>query len=219
MKKLILPVLLFLSCFSFAQNSKFGTFYDQRKSLFDILPVTKNEIVFLGNSITNFAEWAELLENPNVKNRGISGDVTAGVLNRLDAITRPKPAKVFILIGINDLSRNVPKDTVYGNICLIANTIRSKSPKTQIYIQSILPVNDCYKLFPNHTNKTEQVKWVNEKLKTFCKEQNYTYVDLFSQFKSADSDKMNPIFSNDGLHLLGNGYLKWVDIIKPLLKK
>ena len=219
MKKLILPVLLFLTCFSFAQNSKFGTFYDQRKSLFEILPESKNEIIFLGNSITNFAEWSELFSNPNIKNRGISGDVTAGVLNRLDQITRSKPAKVFLLIGINDLAHNVSKDSAYRNICQIANNIRTASPKTSVYIQSILPVNDCYKMFVNHTNKTEEIKWVNEKLVAFCKDQNFIYVDLFSHFKSPDSDKMNPIYSNDGLHLLGNGYLLWVDIIKPLLKK
>lgn len=219
MKKIILPVLLFLTCFSFAQNSRFGTFYDQRKSLFEILPDTKNEIVFLGNSITNFAEWSELFGNPNIKNRGISGDVTTGVLNRLDQITRSKPAKVFLLIGINDLSRNVPKDTVFRNICQIANNIRTSSPKTHVYIQSILPVNDCYKMFVNHTNKTEEIKWVNEKLAAFCKDQRFTYVDLFSHFKNFDNDKMNPIYSNDGLHLLGNGYLVWVDIIKPLLNK
>lgn len=29
---------------------------------------------------------------------------------------------------------------------------------------------------------------------------------------------MNPEYTNDGLHLLGKGYQKWVDVLKPYLK-
>jgi len=217
MKTILLPFFLLLSFISLAQTSKYGTFYEQRKSLFEILPDTKNEIVFLGNSITNGCEWSELFQNPNVKNRGISGDVTQGVLDRLDEVTLAKPAKVFLLIGINDLSRNVPKDSVFYNICKIADNIRVASPKTKIYIQSILPVNDVYGLFKNHTNKIPEIKWINENLVKVCKDKGYTVVDLFSRFKNTNDDKMNPKYSNDGLHLLGSGYLLWAEIIKPLL--
>ena len=67
------------------------------------MPDTPNEIIMLGNSITDGCEWSELFQNSNIKNRGISGDITEGVLYRLDEVTRSKPAKVFLLIGINDL--------------------------------------------------------------------------------------------------------------------
>ncbi|MDP4291830.1 MAG: GDSL-type esterase/lipase family protein [Bacteroidota bacterium] len=217
MKQFLPFFLLLLSSVSFAQTSKYGTFYDQRKSLFEILPDTKNEIIFLGNSITNFCEWGELFQNPHVKNRGISGDVTQGVLDRLDEVTRAKPAKVFLLIGINDLSRNIPKDTVLLNITKIADNIHHASPKTRIYLQSILPVNDRFGLFPNHTNKTAEIKWINENLVSLCKDKGYTFVDLYSHFKNSNDDKMNPEYTNDGLHLLGKGYLLWANIIKPLL--
>ena len=217
MKKILLPFFILLSCITLAQTSKYGTFYDQRKSLFEVLPKTKNEIIFLGNSITNFCEWGELFQNPNVKNRGISGDVTQGVLDRLDQVTRSKPAKVFILIGINDLSRNVAKDTVLNNICMIANNIHTASPKTRVYVQSILPVNIQFGLFKNLTTKTPDILWINENLAKFCKEKGYTFIDLFSRFKNSDDDKMNTKYTNDGLHLLGDGYLLWAEIIKPLL--
>ena len=217
MKKILLPFLLFLTVITFGQNSKHSTFYDQRKSLFEVLPQTRNEIIFLGNSITNGGEWGELFSNPNVKNRGISGDDTQGVLDRLYQVTRSKPAKVFILIGINDLSKNIPKDTVFFNICKIANNIRTASPKTKIYIQSILPVNEEFTNFKTLINKTPEVKWVNENLVKFCKKKDYIFVNLFSHFKNADDDKLNPIYTNDGLHLLGSGYLLWAQTIKPLL--
>lgn len=105
MKKFMLSICLFCACTTLqAQGRKHTTFYDQRATLFEVLPTSKKDIIFLGNSITNGGEWAELLGNPHVKNRGISGDRTDGVLDRLHVITKGKPAKIFLLIGINDLS-------------------------------------------------------------------------------------------------------------------
>lgn len=96
---------LFCACTMQAQEQKHSTFYYQRATLFETLPTSKSDIIFLGNSITNGGEWAELLGNPHAKNRGISGDTTQGVLDRLSTITKGKPSKIFLLIGTNDLSR------------------------------------------------------------------------------------------------------------------
>src|SRR5262245_28803700 len=75
--------------------------YKLRLGLFKSYPNSKNDIIFLGNSITQGVDWAELLQNPNCRNRGISGDITYGVLERLSEVTEGKPATVFILIVIN----------------------------------------------------------------------------------------------------------------------
>ncbi len=215
----LLFFLLLLGSFeSFGQENKFGTYYNQRLSLFEKMPDTKGEIIFLGNSITDGGEWCELLGNPKAKNRGISGDTTDGVLFRLNEVTRSKPAKVFLLIGINDLSRGIIKDSVFSNICAIAKKIRKDSPKTQVYVQSILPVNESFGLFKNHTNKTADVLWVNAQLKTWCEKEQVQYVDLYSRFKNPESELLNPQLTNDGLHLKGDGYLLWAETIKSYLK-
>jgi lysophospholipase L1-like esterase len=216
---LLLFSLLLGSLASFGQENKFGTYYNQRLSLFEKLPDTKGEIIFLGNSITDGGEWLELLGNPKAKNRGISGDTTEGVLFRLNEVSRSKPAKVFLLIGINDLSRGVLRDTVYYSICRIAQKIRKDSPKTRVYVQSILPVNESFGLFKNHTNKTADVLWVNAQMKTWCEKEQVQYVNLYSRFKNPDNELLNPQLTNDGLHIKGEGYLLWADIIKPYLKK
>ncbi len=210
-------LFLFISLFSFAQSSKFGTYYDQRKSLFELLPDTKNEIIFLGNSITDGSEWVELLQNQKAKNRGISGDTSEGVLNRLYQITRVEPSKVFLLIGINDLAKNISPDTIYVNICKIVSILRTKSPKTKVYVQSILPVNNTFKSFGGHTSRTPQVLEINGKLKSICPKLGATYVDLFSELKNPNDDLLNPMYTNDGLHLMGEGYVAWMKVIQPYL--
>ena len=98
MKRIVLLLLgLLLALPQFAQERKYSTFYEQRATLFEELPVTSKDIIFLGNSITNGCEWAELFQNKNVKNRGISGDICMGVYDRLDPIVKGKPAKIFLL--------------------------------------------------------------------------------------------------------------------------
>ena len=67
-------------------TGKFGTYYDQRESLFEAMPTSTSDIIFLGNSITDGSEWTELFHNPRCKNRGISGDIIPGVLNRLERV-------------------------------------------------------------------------------------------------------------------------------------
>ncbi|MCE1199386.1 MAG: GDSL-type esterase/lipase family protein [Marinilabiliales bacterium] len=215
--KLLILFFLLTAGTAFGQASKFGTYYDQRKSLFELLPDTRNEVVFLGNSITDGAEWCELLNNPKVKNRGISGDTSEGVLNRLYQIYNIKPAKVFLLIGINDLAKNVSPDTVFANICKIVSILRTKSPSTKVFVQSILPVNNTFKTFSSHTGKTAQVIAINGRLKEICPRLGATYVDLFDALKNPNDDLLNPLYTNDGLHLLGEGYKTWLTVIKPYL--
>ncbi|WP_167604894.1 GDSL-type esterase/lipase family protein [Maribellus sediminis] len=219
MKKIILNLVLLFSLFIVsAQENEFGTYYNQRLSLFISLPDEPNEIIMLGNSITDGGEWSELLPGYNVKNRGISGDVTAGVLYRLNEVTSAKPAKVFLLIGINDLARGIPADTVFKNICLIAEKIRATTPETEVYIQSILPVNPSFKKFAGHVDKTNAVKQINQKLNDWCSENDVEFVNLFDAFIESDSDYLDPEFTNDGLHLTAKGYLTWIKIIYPFIK-
>lgn len=208
-------VFALLSATTFAQSNNFSTYYNQRRTLFEHLPVTPNAIIFVGNSITDGGEWAELLGNSRAKNRGISGDTTEGVLYRLDNITKGKPAKVFLMIGINDLAAGVKKEQVFDNICMIAKKIRDASSKTTVYIESLLPVNDHFHKFPNHVDKEKDVEWIDHQLKDWCHDNGFNYIDLFSHFALANEDRLNPSYTNDGLHLTGAGYMEWSRLIRP----
>lgn len=131
--------ILFYCClYSMAASSGAGIFnvLITRATLFEELPVTSKDIIFLGNSITNGAEWSELFSNKHVKNRGISGDICMGVYDRLDAVLKGKPAKIFLLIGINDVSRGTSADTIVGYIGMIAAKIK-KDPLKQGYIYKV----------------------------------------------------------------------------------
>lgn len=226
MKKLILLIVALagVNCFVNSQtlsvavdSSKFAPYWWHSKDMYDNLPDIRNEIVFLGNSITDGAEWFELLGNKKCINRGISADITEGILFRLDAITKLQPAKIFIMIGVNDLSRNMTHEEVAANYRKILERIRSESPRTRVYVQSVLPVNPATGMAKNHTNKTPEIMELNGRLKTLAAEFGYTYVDLFSLM--ADPDNHLPrSYSVDGLHLSYKAYKVWADAIKPYVK-
>ena len=213
---LIIFFALSLTQVSQAQTQKYSTFYMQRASLFSKLPITPKDIVFIGNSITNGAEWAELFPQKHVKNRGISGDTSEGVYDRLDPVVKGKPAKIFILIGINDISRGIKVENIVMNMRRIVEKIQTESPKTKIYIQSILPINPDFEMFKGHM-KPQLIQEINLHYQNIAQEYKLKYIDIYSHFLEKGTNKMNKIYTNDGLHLLGEGYLLWSEIIKPYL--
>ncbi len=197
-------------------DSLFSTYYHQRVNLFNALPETKADVILIGNSITDGGEWSELFLDLQIKNRGISGDITAGVLNRLDEVAKRKPAKVFLLIGINDLARGISADSVVRNILLMASYMKQEAPSTNVFIQSILPVNDIYNKFQGHTNKAKEIMQVNDALGRNAAAYRYTFIDLYSSFSNSEG-KLKPELSNDGLHLKGEGYMLWKHLLYPFV--
>ena len=138
----VIAACVLLTAFSSVAGAQ-GAYWKHKVDQFNMLPNPKGEICFLGDSITDGCNWTELIGNMKVTNRGISGDTAEGVLKRIDEITAGKPAKVFLMIGTNDLAwagKTVPETR--DNIAKIIDTIKSQSPGTKIYLQSVLPVID-----------------------------------------------------------------------------
>lgn len=181
--------------------------------LFRSYPNSPNDIIFLGNSITAGTDWMELLGKTAVRNRGISGDITFGVLERLHEVTEGAPAKVFILIGINDISRNIPDSLIIGNYEKMIQRIKKESPKTKIYFHTLLPVNNSFTQFKNHYNKDEHILFVNESLKALSAKEKITLIDLYPHFLDSDK-KLAKKYTIDGLHLNAEGYKVWADVLK-----
>ena len=177
-------------------------------------PLNYGDIVFLGNSITSGGkDWSKRLKHPNIRNRGIGGDVTDGVLARIDEITYFKPKAVFLLIGINDLwNNNSPNNPsaeyIANNIIQIAQVINAETPKTKIYVQTVLPIE-------KEQYKTSILK-VNEIIKANEKENPYQIVDLYSIFVN-ENGLIRKELSTDGIHLNEMGYDAWVEFIKPII--
>ena len=218
MKFTLLILLMTISLTVYSQsNKKFSDYYHHKKAHFDNLPNTDDEIIFLGNSITDGGEWSEMFHDLRVKNRGISGDITEGILFRLKEVTESKPLKVFIMIGVNDLSKNISITQILYNYENIIKSIKSASPETKIYVQSVLPVNPDFPGNKKHTNKTQKIIDLNSDLVKLAQIHRVEFIDLFSVFKN-ESNQMNKKYTQDGLHLNAEGYKLWKTTIEYLIK-
>lgn len=195
------------------QPSYRSIYYLHRTSQFQQLAIAPNDIVFLGDSITNEGEWTELLPTIPVKNRGISGDTTEGLLHRLLTILAAKPNGILLMIGINDLLNDGKSpDQVSQNHEKILRQIHQHSPDTTVFVQSVLPTNDRL----NGRKRDQAIRQLNDRLKALAESRGYTYLDLFTAFVDSDY-QLDQQYTEDGVHLNGAGYQTWVKILSPYL--
>ena len=179
--------------------------------IFKTFPITPEDVVMLGDSITDLTRWHELVPGMAIKNRGIANDTILDVLNRLDPVVSGKPLAVFLLIGTNDIPwyRFTSDEVILQRYESILRRFKEESPRTKVYVQSILPRDRRY---------SDRVRSLNERLKQLAAKHDYIYVDLFPHF----ADKFGGIrseLSNDKLHPLAVGYEVWVQAIQPYLEE
>ena len=179
----------------------------QKVDFFRHYPVQLGDIVFLGDSITDGARWDELFPGLAVKNRGINGDTVEGVLFRLDEILSGKPAAIFLLIGTNDLPWYMyHSDTgILETYDAVLKRIRAGSPQTRIFVQSILP---------RHRSYTRRIQTLNARLEALAVNHGGSFINLYPHFADP-TGQIKRAFSNDLLHLMGTGYARWVEVLKP----
>jgi lysophospholipase L1-like esterase len=187
--------------------------YMERVSLFDNLRLTSDNIVFVGDSLTANAEWAELFSNPLIRNRGIGGDTTEGILNRIDKIIEAKPRKIFIMVGINDLVLGKEQSKILQNYQRIIKSIQKGSSETEIFIQSVLPVNS-----DNYTKvSNEEINAFNSRIKKMASDLGVEYIDLHSLMVD-DKGDLKSNLTHDGIHINGEGYLIWKKAIESVVQ-
>jgi lysophospholipase L1-like esterase len=180
------------------------------------LPNTAGEVVFVGDSIMAAGPWAEYFSD--IRNRGIGGDTTDGLLQRLDEVLESRPKQVFLNIGTNDLSAEVPVDQVVRNVEKIVTRVRAESPAAELYLCSVLPINLNYERDIRLEKKFRDIGTFDEELKRLAATMGVNYIDLRPAF-SDERGYLKPKFtSGDGLHLNDLGYAAYCKALEPYVK-
>lgn len=214
----LLMAVATLSCMAQKKPVNPDVYYARRATLFDLLPVYSSDIIMLGNSLTDGAEWNELFDNCHVKNRGIVGDIIPGFFERLEPILKGQPRKIFIMGGVNDISHGVSADSIVSAMTQVVTTIQARCPKTEIYVQSMLPFNNDVRLWKLLKGREQVVVDGNKGLESMCQRLGVTFINLYPLFVG-ENGKMKPEYTNDGLHLMGGAYLIWRDALLPYIRK
>ena len=213
----ILAVMALMCLTALAQQANQDPYYARRATLFDELPIGKKDIVMLGNSLTDGCEFNELMGNRHIKNRGIVGDIIQGLIDRIGPIIKGQPKKLFIMSGVNDISHDVSADSIARAMEKLIVMVKQGSPRTKIYLQSLLPFNNDVREWKLLKGRDHVVVEANALLEQVARRQGVTWINLYPLFVD-DQGRLRADLTNDGLHLMGKGYLIWRDAIKPYIK-
>ncbi|MBP5404807.1 MAG: SGNH hydrolase [Clostridia bacterium] len=199
------------------------TYYDQKCAAFTLenANFSQGQIVFIGDSITDGYRLSDFYADLPlaVYNRGIGGDVTSGVYNRLKtSLYDLAPSKIVLLIGINDINSGRTNDEIIANYTSILDEIKKNLPAADVTCLSVLPMHDKVAAWGIDLEKaTAQIKDLNGKIKTLAEGTSYRYIDLFS-LVSDGKDRLVEGYTYDGLHLNADGYAIWTAAVKPYLQ-
>jgi GDSL-like lipase/acylhydrolase family protein len=187
------------------------TWNEVRRGLFALSKVETAAIVMLGDSLTEGAPWRELTGCPHLVDRGIGGDTTAKLLARLDDVLKFKPRAVFLMIGVNDISLGVPKETTVGNFRVILDRLAG----THVVAAYVLPVAASY----GRRQINDAISDLNRTIAGLVAGRpDTTVLDLRPLLRGSDG-YLREEFSYDGLHLSPKAYSVWRDAIAPDIAK
>ena len=199
----------------------FKEYYDKKVAAFAVenANYAKGQNVFIGDSITDLYHLDEYYSDLDkaTYNRGIGGDTTIGVLNRLDvSLYQIVPSNIVLMIGINDINSGYLEDDIIARYTSILDNIKSNLPSSKLFAMSILPMHDAMQGYIDLNKNTEIIISINSKIKLLAEERSYQYMDLFSLVKDEDNHLIKA-YSDDGIHLNDAGFRVWTDLVKPVL--
>lgn len=179
--------------------------------------------VFLGDSITYLYDLDKYFDGFPVVDSGINGNRTEDILNNLEnRVYRYNPSKVILLIGINDFLYENHDNEITKNIEKISLEIRNNLPNCQIYIESIYPINDDWRIkysqdVPKQEELKEKILNANKEIKDICKRNKYIYINLHDELID-ENGYFDSKYTDDGLHPNEEGYNIITKKIKKALK-
>lgn len=184
------------------------------------IAVIEPDIIFIGDSIVEYFPLQELLgTTKTIVNRGIRGYQTGLLLDNLDAhLYGDAVDQIVILIGTNDIGKDIPMSQTLTNLERVIQTISRDYPLSQIKLVSILPVNEG-----EDFKQTVYIR-TNEKINAW----NQAYQDLASAYMQVEyipvfdsfldeAGQLKPTYTTDGLHLSVAGYQVLSKVLRDYL--
>ena len=167
-------------------------------------------LVFIGDSLTQWCDWEKRFPTHTVTNLGISGETVEGLLGRRERIrSRIKdPDFIFLMTGINNIANEmydilVPYREIVRNLC-------TWYKGSTIVVQSILPIELTW-------IDNSAIRRTNGELERIAAEFNAPYLDIYSLFVDNSGEPRPGYLSDDGVHLANKGYDAWTDAVGKFL--
>jgi len=199
----------------------FKMHWDNQVRLFKEQNQVWQNVVLLGDSITEGFSVTKYLPGRRVLNRGIGADIIGnalpaddhrGILRRMDnSVFDCAATDVFLMIGINDLGAGRTPDVMEQGYREILKSIKEKAPSIRVHVESVLPTRGKY------AKHNAPVLDFNERLRKLAKEFGYDYIDLH-KLMSDENGELKAEFTPEGLHLNEKAYAVWREELLKVMK-
>ena len=188
------------------------SYWRERASFFQAF-AAHADVAMVGDSLTDGAEWAEMFPGLRVVNRGIDGDTTRGVLDRVDGILAVHPKRVFVMIGINDFAdEHRTVDAVFRDYSVLVSRLQQGG--ASVVVQSTLPCNAARAAWKSCKAVNPRIQQLNARLAALATGST-RFVSL-SALVAPDGGLRDDL-TFDGVHLNGRGYQLWKEAIAPFM--
>ena len=165
------------------------------------------DLVMFGDSITEWAPWADIFRDVSMVNRGLAGDTTTGMLRRIDTTLNVKPKLVCFMAGINDLAQGYDVDHIYQNYIDMLKVWQEND--IRILVQSTLYVGSKLQ------GLNPSVELLNRKVSEYCSQQGIAFLDVNSVL--SPNQILSNEYSCDDLHLNAKAYQVWAEVLQPAI--
>ena len=183
--------------------SKIATYTSQNEQYNDY----EVDVVFLGDSLTDGYDLEKYYPQYTVLNRGIGGDTTFGLEERLQvSLYDTKPKVAVMLIGANNFK------TMFDNYERILQGIKTNVPNTEVIILSLTSMSGEW-------GKNNQLAaYNNVKIKMLAEKYSFSFVDLYSALLNLETGEIYDDYTTDGGHLTPKGYTVVTARITPAIE-
>ena len=187
-------------------------YYDSKIAMYEIENEEYDDyevdVAFLGDSLTDGYDLKKYYPQYLTLNRGIGGDTTFGLENRLKvSVYDLKPKVAVMLIGANNF------DTMFENYENILEGLRINLPKTKIVLLSLTSMGGEW------GKNNQKAAYNNVKIKLLAEEYGYEFVDLYSPLLNIETGEIYAEYTTDGGHLTPKGYEVLTNTLTPTLKE
>lgn len=163
-----------------------------------------NGSIFIGDSIIDGIAYYNYIDSAQIYADG--NNTTDKTEKYLDDIIKLTPARVFIMVGLNDANYGTRSaQTIAENIMAIASQIKTASPNTNVCVLSLLPITQEFEAKANVNAKQSMIDEINNIVMAACPSNSVTYVDVATAFKDA-SGYMNPQYTGNGSNIYNEYY-------------
>ncbi len=165
------------------------------------------DVAFLGDSLTDGYDLAKYYPQYLTANRGIGGETTFGLEERLKvSVYDLKPKVAVLLIGGNNLT------TMFDNYENILSGLQTNLPQTKVVLVSLTAMGQSW----GHRNQI--AAYNNVKIKMLAEKYGFGFVDLFTPLMDLETGEIRAEYTTDGAHQTASGYEVFTREITPAIE-